>query len=92
MSIFEGMVRVYASLNEGDVEIAKSRLEEAGLNPVILILRQPRRGGRLIYVPYAPGDDLGGQSFIKVMVPCAEVSRAEEALKILDNGSAESHS
>lgn len=84
--IFEGMVRVYTSLDEADTELAKGCLEEAGLHPVVLIFRRPRGGGHLYYMPYVQGDDVSGQSLcIKVMVPCAEVSRAEEALGTLGN-------
>jgi len=84
--IVNGMVRVCASINEDEVNQVKSRLEEAGLHPVLYIVKRTIRRGNPCYAPFTQGDNIDGRAFdIRVMVPCAEVSKAEEVLGISGN-------
>ena len=90
--IYEGMVRVYGSLDEAMVGYVKSCLEEASLHPVLFFLQRLKGGARSIYVPFAEGggldDGVLSKAFfgneIKVMVPCQEVEDAENVLKTLN--------
>jgi len=84
--IFEGMVRVYGTLNDVAAQHAKTCLEQAGLHPVIFCRHQPMGGARIVYALFeAQGDYYGNLvNEIKVMVPCQEVFKAEEVLKSLN--------
>lgn len=83
--IFEGMVRVYGTLNDVSAQRAKNCLEQAELHPVIFCRHQPMGGARIVYTLFeAQGDYYGNLvNEIKVMVPCQEVFQSEEILKSL---------
>ncbi|MGO9480696.1 MAG: hypothetical protein ACLP05_02785 [Candidatus Kryptoniota bacterium] len=78
--IYEGMVKVFGTKVEADAELAKSRLDEAGLHPALFHLRRSMDGGHVEYELYADAESFNA-SEIKVMVPCAEVAGAENVLK-----------
>jgi RNA polymerase subunit RPABC4/transcription elongation factor Spt4 len=84
--IYEGMVRVYGSLDDVAVQYAKSCLEQVGLHPVLFCRDQPMGGPRFVYSLFeAKGDYLGHiVNEIKVMVPAQEVIKTEETLKSLN--------
>jgi len=79
--IFEGMVKVYGTHTEADAELAKSRLEDAGMHPALLHLRRSKDRGHIEYEPCGDGENFD-TSEIKVMVPCEEVDSAENILRI----------
>lgn len=83
--IYEGMVRVFGSLNDVDVQYAKSCLEQVGLHPVVFCRDQPKGGPRFVYSLFeAHGDYLGHiVNEIKLMVSTQEVLKSEEILKSL---------
>lgn len=77
--IFEGMVKVLATRDVAEAEIAKARLEEAGLHPALFHLHVIR-GKRLVeYEPYGDGQQFNAKE-LRLMVPCAEVVDAESIL------------
>ena len=84
--IYEGMVRVYGILDDLAAQYATSCLEQAGLHPVIFCRDQPKGGPRFVYSLYEAAGDFDGHVIneIKVMVPCREVTEAEEVLKSFD--------
>jgi hypothetical protein len=83
--IYEGMVRVYGTLDDVAVQYAKNCLEQVGLHPVLFCRDQPKGGPRFVYSLFeAAGDSLGHiVNEIKLMVPTQEVIKTEEILKFL---------
>jgi hypothetical protein len=81
--IYEGMVRVFGSLNDVSVQYAKSCLEQDGLHPVLFCRHQPLGGQRFVFSLFeAEGDYLGNLvNEIKLMVPFQELIKAEDILK-----------
>ena len=81
--IYEGMARVYGTLNDVTAQYAKSCLEKDGLHPMIFCRDQPKGGPRFVYTLFTPAGDYMGNivNEIKVMVPCQEVLDAEKILK-----------
>lgn len=78
--IFQGMVKVYGTHDEADAEIVKSRLNEAGLHPTLFYLKRFGWKSRVEYAVFEEGKSFSS-SEIKVMVPCQEVTEAENVLK-----------
>ena len=83
--IYEGMARIYGSLNDTPAQHAKSRLEQAGFHPILFCRSQPKGGPRFVYTLFRAAGDFDGHivNEIKVMVPCQEVLKAEKVLKKL---------
>jgi len=83
--IYEGMVRVYGTLDDVTAQNAKTCLEQDRLHPVLFYRHQPKGGPRFVYNLFeAEGDYYGNiTNEIKVMVPTQEVLRAEEILRSL---------
>jgi hypothetical protein len=81
--IYEGMVRVYGTLDNVEAQYAKNCLEQVGLHPVLFCRHQPKGGPRFVYSLFAAsGDNLGHiVNEIKLMVPAQEVIKSEEILK-----------
>ena len=78
--IFKGMVKVVGTRDVAEAELAKSRLEEAGLHPTLFHLHTIR-GKRLVeYEPYDAGQQFNTKE-LKLMVPCGEVVEAENILR-----------
>jgi ribosomal protein S27AE len=84
--IYEGMVRVFGSLDDVAAQYAKTCLEQATLHPVLFCRRQPKGGPRFVYTLYSAGGDFDGHivNEIKVMVPSQEVGEAEKVLASLN--------
>ncbi|MFA6596943.1 MAG: hypothetical protein WCS69_04405 [Ignavibacteriaceae bacterium] len=84
--IYEGMARVYGTLDITAIQYAKTCLEQDGLHPVLFSRNSTYGGSRLSYSLFeAAGDYLGNIiDEIKVMVPCQEVLKAEEILKSIN--------
>lgn len=78
--IYEGMVKVYGTHDEPDAEITKSRLDEAGLHPVLFHLRRSKDRGHVEYEVYEDSEGYNS-SEIRVMVPCQEVEQSESILE-----------
>jgi len=83
--IYEGMARIYSTLNDTPAQHAKTCLEQAGLHPVLFCRVQPHGGPRIVYTLFRSAGDKGGYlvNEIKVMVPCQEVINAEKVLRKL---------
>ena len=83
--IYEGMVRVYAVLDDVSAQYAKACLMQAGLHPVLFCRSQPKGGPRFVYTLFEAAGDYVGHivNEIKVMVPCQEVGQAETILTTL---------
>ena len=81
--IYEGMVRVFGTLDDVIAQFAKDCLEKDGIHPIIFCRDQIKGGPRFVYSLFAAkGDYLGNiVNEIKVMVPCQEVEDAEKILK-----------
>ena len=81
--IYEGMARIYGSLNDTPAQHAKSRLEQAGFHPILFSRTQPKGGPRFVYTLFRAAGDFDGHVIneIKVMVPCQEALRAQKILK-----------
>ena len=81
--IFEGMARVYGTIDDTTVQYVKTCLEQDGLHPVLLSNHSPFGGAGFSYSLFkVTGYSLGNE--IKVMVPCQEVLKAEEVLKSIN--------
>lgn len=84
--IYEGMARVYGTRDITTIQYAKACLEQDGLHPVLFSRNSPFGGSGLLYSLLDPA----GIHFaniideIKIMVPCQEVSKAEEILKSIN--------
>lgn len=78
--IFQGMVKVYGTHDDADAEIAKARLNDAGLHATLFYLKRFGRKSRVGYEVFEEGKTFN-TSEIKVMVPCQEVIEAENVLK-----------
>lgn len=83
--IYEGMARIYGSLNDTSTQHAKTCLEQGGFHPFVFCRVQPQGGPRFVYTLFRSAGDNGGHivNEIKVMVPCAEVMKAEKLLRKL---------
>ncbi len=81
--IYEGMARIYGTLDDVTAQYAKSCLEKDGFHPIIFCRDQAKGGPRFVNSLFsAKGDYMGNiVNEIKVMVPCQEVLDAEEVLK-----------
>lgn len=81
--IYEGMARVFGTLDDVIAQFAKDCLEKDGLHPYIFCRDQPQGGPRFVNSLFAAkGDYLGNiVNEIKVMVPFGEVEDAEKILK-----------
>ena len=91
--IYEGMARIYSTLNDTPAQYAKTCLGQAGFHPVLFCRVQPKEGPRFVYTLFRSAGDSGSHivNEIKVMVPCQEVMKAEKVLrklKILEANSA----
>ena len=85
--IYEGMARIYGTLNDVSAQYAKSCLEQEGFHPVIFCRDQPMGGPRFVNSLFSPKGDYMGNivNEIKVMVPYQEVLDAEKVLaKIIE--------
>ena len=81
--IFEGMARVYGTVDETTVQYVKTCLEQDGLSPVLLSSHSPYGGSGFSYGLFnVAGNSLGNE--IKVMIPCQDVLKAEEGLRSID--------
>lgn len=83
--IYEGMARIYGSLDDVSAQHTKTRLEQAGIHPILFCRVQPKGGPRFVYTLFRSAGDNGGHivNEIKVMVPCQEVMKAEKVLRKL---------
>jgi hypothetical protein len=83
--IYEGMVRIYGSLNDTPAQQAKTCLDQAGFHPILYCRVQPKGGPRFVYTLFRSAGDSFGHlvNEIKVMVPCQEVIKAEKVLRKL---------
>jgi hypothetical protein len=83
--IYEGMIRIYGSLNDTPAQHAKTCLEQAGFHPILFCRVQPQGGPRFVYTLFRPAGDSEGHIIneIKVMVPSQEVIKAEKTLNKL---------
>jgi hypothetical protein len=83
--IYEGMVRVFGTLNDTPAQHAKTCLEQAGFHPMLYCRAQPMGGPRFVYTLFRSAGDYNGHIIneIKVMVPFQEAIRAEKALRKL---------
>jgi len=83
--IYEGMVRIYGSLNDTPAQHAKTCFEQDGFHPILFCRTQPQGGPRFVYTLFRSAGDSGGHivNEIKVMVPCQEVEKAEKLLRKL---------
>jgi len=81
--IYQGMARVFGTLDDTVAQHVKTCLEQDGLHPLLFCRHQPKGGPRFAYTLFeAQGDYLGNiVNEIKVMMPCQEVVTAEEVLK-----------
>ncbi len=82
--IYEGMARVYGTLDDTMAQYVCGRLEQAGLHPFIFSRMQPLHGSRLLAntLAYPMGDYDGHLVYeIKVLVPCQEFEEAEQRLR-----------
>ncbi|NUO80627.1 zinc-ribbon domain-containing protein [candidate division KSB1 bacterium] len=82
--IYEGMARVYGTLDDTMAQYVRGRLEEAGLHPFIFSRMQPLHGSRMLAntLVYPMGDYDGHLVYeIKVLVPCQEALEAEQHLR-----------
>jgi len=84
--IYEGMAKVYGTLDNTSAQYAKTCLEQDGLHPVLFCRHSPYGGSGFAYSLFeAAGDYLGNAvTEIKVMVPCQEALKAKEVLKYID--------
>jgi hypothetical protein len=82
--IIEGMVRVYGTNDNVQVQFISDCLEKAGLHPFLFFRRTNflHPGGEN-YTFYEPSEDVNGHIINedKIMVPCKEVIKAEAVLK-----------
>ena len=76
--IYEGMAKVYETVDETDVLFSKNSLEQNGLHPVLLYRHSLYGGSGFSY------GIKGTESDIKMMVPFQEVLKAEEILKSIN--------
>lgn len=86
--IYEGMVRVFGSSDEQQVNYYKSILEENNLHPFIYERKtSPLSIGGVDYSIFNAGDDTGKRlaSEIKLMVPCSEFLQAEKIIDELEH-------
>jgi hypothetical protein len=83
--MYEGMVRIYGSLNDTSAQQAKTCLDQAGFHPMLFCRVQPKGGPRFVYTLFRSAGDSAGHIIneIKVMVPCQEVMKAEKVLRKL---------
>ena len=83
--IYQGMARIYGSLDDTEIQYMKSCLELEGFHPVIFSRTQPKGGSRLLNNLYEANGDSKGHivNEIKLMVPSQEVIAAEEILRKL---------
>ena len=81
--IYEGMARIYGSLNDTPAQHANTCLEQAGFHPFVFCRVQPQGGPQFVYTLFRSAGDSGGHIIneIKVMVPCEEVINAEKFLR-----------
>ncbi len=81
--IYEGMARVFGSLDEQQIKLYKSVLEENNLHPFIFERKaSPLTGGKVDYSIFSAGGDINGHFpfEIKLLVPCSEVLQAENII------------
>ncbi len=79
--IYEGMARVYGTLDEITAQYAKSCLENEGFHPVLFSREQLYGGQRFVFKHFTSSESLGSiVSEIKIMVPFQEVLEAEKVL------------
>lgn len=80
--IYQGMARIYGSLDDTEIQYMKSCIEQEGFHPVIFSRTQPMGGSRLLNNLYEANGDSKGHivNEIKLMVPCQEVIAAVEIL------------
>ena len=84
--IYEGMARIYGTLDDSIAQYAHACLEQAGLHPFLFAPTQPWHGSRMLSntILHAGGDAAGHAVYeVKVMVPCAEALAAEKLLREL---------
>jgi len=81
--IYEGMARIFGTLDDVTAQYVKSCLEQEGFHPIIFCRDHVKGGPRFVYNLFeAKGDYMGNiVNEIKVMVPCQEVLDAEKILK-----------
>lgn len=85
--IYEGMARVYGSVDSLEIDYAKSCLEQAELNPLIYSRKaSPLHMGGSDYSLFRASGDYDGHivNEIKLMVPVQQVIKAEEVLRQLE--------
>lgn len=84
--IYEGMARVYGTLDITTIQYAKTCLEQDGLHPVLFSRNSPYGGSRLSYSIIDPAGNYFANIIddIKIMVPCQEVLKAEEILRSIN--------
>jgi hypothetical protein len=83
--IYQGMARVYGTLDDPNIQFVNSCLKQAGLHPFVFCRIQPKGGTRIAYSLYESNGDYRGHivNEIKIMVPCQEVEEAENVLREL---------
>lgn len=81
--IYQGMARIYGTLDDLDAQYKKTCLEQEGLHSLLFCRHQPKGGPEIVYPLFEAEGDFWGNivNEIKVMVPSQEVLRAEELLK-----------
>jgi len=85
--IYEGMARVFGSSVAVQVNFAKSCLESDGLHPFVFSRKaSPLSIGGPDYTLFQASGEYDGHIIneFKLMVPCQEVPRAEEQLRVLE--------
>jgi hypothetical protein len=82
--IFEGMARIYGTLDVTAVQHVKNCLEQNGLNPVLFSRNSPFGNSGPSHSLFDPTGDYSRSIEIKVMVPCQEVLGAEEVLRSIN--------
>lgn len=81
--IYEGMARVYGTLDDTMAQYVHARLAETGLHPFIFSRMQPLHGSCMLSnALLMPQGDYGGHLVyeIKILAPCQEVLKAERLL------------
>lgn len=85
--VYEGMARIYGTSNETLAQYARRCLEQAGLHPFLYSRKaSPISIGGPSYTLFRASGEYDGHIIneMKVLVPCQEVTEAEQVLKDLD--------